>query len=521
MLFVRWFLFLLCVLALLNLLPEPFTELGGLPLYALKVSLPKVRYRIDIQDHNIDLSPWLKDTYNLLQTRSSRVRDAYVADAYFFPKEDQVITILPMENALLFIKEKSPVGYETLADALTRSATIGYTSPESLELTKIILAANDVDVQQVRFQRVPRMEEGASAGLAFIAVYDLWKDLSILLSGLALDFVTYENTDIHKLKVWIPFAKMKDEDMSIHFPSYKDRFPVKKCLVIDLLVATESDTHRLFDKELHSFIQATGLMDTNNYYNQFFKFTRTSEAYLATYNRYIHTRANLSILEQFQETHSSVPLLASYNVDGYYDAAKHMFYMFETHVQGIPLQKGQIVHFAQQERDEEQGTYQVQDVGRGAVLKRVGKEPSSPTQDDPFDTRYRCVGDLYNRNRGLCESDRDETGQIKAKRTVWDRPCETNLECPFYQANKNYPNYRGGCNDGYCEFPLGVQRLSFRTFDPNTKPICHHCPVENPRCCELQRTDKKYKQFRSPDYAFENDSYERMYHSRVEKYAIG
>lgn len=51
---------------------------------------------------------------------------------------------------------------------------------------------------------------------------------------------------------------------------------------------------------------------------------------------------------------------------------------------------------------------------------------------------------------------------------VWDRPCETDGECPFYDSRTG----RGRCLSGTCEMPLGVGNKSFRVADPDTPPLC-------------------------------------------------
>lgn len=51
---------------------------------------------------------------------------------------------------------------------------------------------------------------------------------------------------------------------------------------------------------------------------------------------------------------------------------------------------------------------------------------------------------------------------------VWDRPCESDPECPYYDSRTG----RGGCNSGTCEMPLGVGNKSFRVADPATPPLC-------------------------------------------------
>ncbi len=50
---------------------------------------------------------------------------------------------------------------------------------------------------------------------------------------------------------------------------------------------------------------------------------------------------------------------------------------------------------------------------------------------------------------------------------VWDHPCERDDECPFFRAEESggsAATYRGGCAAGYCEMPVGVQRVGFRHY---------------------------------------------------------
>jgi hypothetical protein len=53
---------------------------------------------------------------------------------------------------------------------------------------------------------------------------------------------------------------------------------------------------------------------------------------------------------------------------------------------------------------------------------------------------------------------------------VWDRPCVTDTECPYYDRATG----RGKCVSGMCEMPLKVGNLSFRTADPKTPVMYDH-----------------------------------------------
>ena len=120
--------------------------------------------------------------------------------------------------------------------------------------------------------------------------------------------------------------------------------------------------------------------------------------------------------------------------------------------------------------------------------------------------KYRCFGkDGF--NESTCRSysfDKKTVG-------IWDKPCNTNDECPFYKKNKNYKNSRGGCNKGHCEMPLNIQPLGYKEYNKNIKPFCYNCDKKDClgddcyTCSKEQTNRKKYPTLKSPDYAFKND----------------
>ena len=100
---------------------------------------------------------------------------------------------------------------------------------------------------------------------------------------------------------------------------------------------------------------------------------------------------------------------------------------------------------------------------------------------------------------------------------IYDSPCLYNEDCPYYKKNKNYPNSRGGCNNGYCEMPTNVKLVGYKEFIDGNKPICYNCKktdgckgMECNMCCEEQKDSKLYPNLNSPDYAYFNDYNHRM-----------
>lgn len=92
---------------------------------------------------------------------------------------------------------------------------------------------------------------------------------------------------------------------------------------------------------------------------------------------------------------------------------------------------------------------------------------------------------------------------------IWEKKCEHDTDCPYFNINKNYPNTLGGCNKstGYCQFPVGVNPLTYkRPANPNDA-YCYNCPIgfagsqSIGKCCKEQEKSN----MRSPDYMFYGD----------------
>lgn len=123
--------------------------------------------------------------------------------------------------------------------------------------------------------------------------------------------------------------------------------------------------------------------------------------------------------------------------------------------------------------------------------------------------KHKCFAVVGGRSREIpfnnkmyCESYHTNLGQIG----IWDGPCQINEECPFYKGNKNYENELGGCNNGYCEMPLGVTRIGYKKY--TDEPFCYNCPTGTDSiCCQQQHLDSKKDESRilSPDFVFIGD----------------
>lgn len=135
-----------------------------------------------------------------------------------------------------------------------------------------------------------------------------------------------------------------------------------------------------------------------------------------------------------------------------------------------------------------------------SFLKKTHLNKEDPNHSHKYnkmlESSHICFDQVKIKDKGTCEK----------LNMTWDSPCLFNTDCPFFQANLNYPNDFGGCNRGFCEMPLGIQRKGFKKYE--SKPLCHNCPFENPFCCD------QTKLMASQDIAFTNDRLTRIKHKK-------
>jgi hypothetical protein len=121
------------------------------------------------------------------------------------------------------------------------------------------------------------------------------------------------------------------------------------------------------------------------------------------------------------------------------------------------------------------------------------------------DRDYGCYGNNIINNKFECDSMYNIDGTGKNYYSVWDKKCNIDSDCPFY--DKNYST--GGClKDGFCEMPIGVKRTSFMKYDDEglNTPMCYNCEdTTDLQCC-------KRGEGKVIAYAFPND-----FDRRVEK----
>jgi len=343
--------------------------------------------------------------------------------------------------------------------------------------------------------------------------------------NMKLEVWDYAHTlDIHKLKVSFPFIKHKNIDFSLHFPQLKGKIDIVSSVVAfdNVIMLSQKDaTNSNITLELQKLLTYYNKPENINLYERYFSVSDVAREYVKERTQFFLERGSMQILEQFEEfkqfksDDDGFVFDVHENVNGFFDSQSKKLYIYSDSIKGIPLKRGSLFKFYQQMREEQNGTFKVVNATpKQSILEKVKdlevEARATTAMESKLQPGYLC----YNRpditSKASCQSPYDNEGNLKRQKTYWDKPCEKHNDCPFYQANKNYNNYRGGCVDGRCEMPIGIKAGSYRLYDKEAStPLCHNCNGLSPLCCEEQKNKSKYSSLKGPDYAFELDEYER------------
>ena len=119
----------------------------------------------------------------------------------------------------------------------------------------------------------------------------------------------------------------------------------------------------------------------------------------------------------------------------------------------------------------------------------------------------------YNNDERGCISTH---GELNGAIGIYDSPCVEDTDCPYFQANKNYPNTFGKClkPDGICEMPVGAVRVGYKKIHKQSQPRCNNCNIlpgyeinteDDEICCNQQMAMLSDLGLNSPDYRFVGD----------------
>lgn len=339
-------------------------------------------------------------------TLNRQEKSLYLTDSFSLHSHDKMLTVVDDEKVFLIMKKRDPVRYETLK--ATKKKKVGVPSEAHKRVFEMVCRACQLDASMFEYIETNNLEE-CDMLLFFESVNNSPKMYKV-----DLDFINYEQYDIHKLKHLMPYCKVKTTPLNIYFQDYRDKYPIKTYIAFDFILAGPPEITRFpnmsFGKEAE---------------------TNFLKMYLDFY--------------ELQEHFEMETISAQGNVKGF--LLNGIFTMESDLIDGIPVRAGVKVVLEHQDRKIENGIY-----------KALEDMKLEKRREKIYDINYECIGSPEINSKDQCLG-------------TWDRRCQAHEECPFFQANKTYPNYFGGCVDGYCQMPVGVDRVGYRQY--KSKPECN------------------------------------------------
>ena len=472
--------------------------------------------------NNNDFDSTLKDFIKRIQPKYFLTSNVYSPDndeliyddiigyELSMSKTSTIVACTGDKKMICFIQNPTSIGSNHISVLVDKK--IGYMHPKDIVIIKSIFFCYDLKIEDKNLQKYDTYDSAikdlTNNDIASIFLYTNHKNplFQDSFSDMKLGLYQFEDIDLIKTRFILPNASVRNYDFSLSFKKYIDKFPVKFTLAFDNIIYCPSNEYNyLFDYIIMYFEDNYEFI---NYYAQKFKIHPRTAKLLYGKTQSIIDKRKKTILEQFiqkDENEGVLNINFDTNLPGFYDTNKTIFEYDDLQISEIPLKLGDTINLLKQDRAIENGEYKVIDIDYNiskCLLKRLTQLQQLTPKDDAEDSRYICVTDRNIKQKELCKSAFDVAGNPKKykKEDVWDRPCDTDLECPFFQKNVSYKNYRGGCNGGFCEMPLGVKPMGFRQYEGT--PICHGCGDKlNRECCSTQK---------QPDYAFSLDEYERL-----------
>ena len=428
----------------------------------------------------------------------------------------RVVTFLPEPRVLVFVCSRNVVGKgkKRHAAELTGLGEVRFADDSARHLATQVLATYGVKVPDASWKRV-----GGRRDVTLVPPRDASKWGGVMLVDPAAQMpvvetliLGYDDLDMDKLRVRLPFASVRALDLKLAFPSAVVGLDqIAKVVSVDRLLweADRPDAGEAVHHGRSLTVQHfdDGAFAVNNFYTRYFRLAEATLAHMRRRNAGLVSMLASDgydvqpLLEGFGHDDDSVVVQADRPIKMFVDRIDGTTLLEPgCALQGVRLRPGDQVKARHQYRKAENGTWLVE---RRCKLKRVPElaELAKPniTQVRDKEKTMRCLSQPWVLTQKECEAT-TFMGRPKAK-GLWDFPCTADAECPYFQANRRYRNYRGGCRSGFCEMPVGIKNVGHHY--TAGAPQCHGCETtttaaEMAACCAKTR-----------DYAFPLDQIER------------
>jgi hypothetical protein len=281
-----------------------------------------------------------------------------------------------------------------------------------------------------------------------------------------VNIYSYRAIDVDRAKKTFPCAQIVQRDVKQLFPRLIAKRRVETFLEFRnvVYIKTKEMPNYTIDFVIKYFDNNMGML---NFFERYYALHPRTRTFQREFNDdLLIDKREFAVLEQFEPDDPRLEIKPTKNVPGYLIPSESTFYTEAAKIEGVPLIVGDLVSLSKQDKADEDGEYEVTYVGDDGVnaTRMTRRDPKYPVVIDTHDDTHYCVTNPSIKHKHECLNPYDRFGNRKSAVDVWDGPCKTDLQCPFYHYDKNEKGYKGGCVNGMCQMPMGYTRVGFTKY---------------------------------------------------------
>ena len=333
-----------------------------------------------------------------------------------------------------------------------------------------ILFTYKMDISDLTVVQVPASyvtDENLTFMTGFDCVFTMLNPLDTSMFSLRANKLTmysYRKHDTDLAKKIFPYASIVKKDVQQLFPRFVAPRRVETFFEFRnvLYTTTPNKFNYTMDFLIRFYYDNMGYI---NFFERYFQIHPRTSVFQKEFNEDLRIdRSSLPILEQFQED-PRLRITPRTNVPGFIVPSENTFFTEATVIAGVPLIIGDNVVLSNQDRPDENGDYEVTALKNVVNVTRLERRnPKYPVKIDTLDPTHYCVTNPSIKHKHECQSPFDSFGNKKLSVDVWDGPCKSDMQCPFYHYDQYTRTYKGRCINGLCEMPMGYTRVGYTKY---------------------------------------------------------
>jgi hypothetical protein len=421
----------------------------------LEIVVQKEDYDTHLIDH---LAADYQDKMRIVKSPKSSLHMYCTSIARYSPRNNFLVACTFDFSYVLFV---SGVFFREIRTvSALNGKTVGVLRNEDITLLNKVLKCYRMALNNVRVIKLEDVSEYKKCDCLFMLFNPLSPHME-QIRQLKVSFYQYDDIDIDLTKKFLPACEVVATNVTKYFPTVLPKNGQHTFTVLKYrnVVYSKSLEYNYFNDMVAKYFMQN--FEYLNVYEMLFRLHPRTKMLVEKENAlHVPAKAGVPILEQF-EVHKVMTIKPQGNIRGNL-VSKTEFRLYGTKIEGAPIVVGDKIILENQDFQEENGEYIVRIVSEEECL--LNRKTSVFLIDAEQKGNEYCVSNPAIKYKKECLDKKDFVGRQKGGYDVWDGPCVSSFECPFFRYNKVLKKYTGKCVNGLCEMPLGYTRIGYTKY---------------------------------------------------------